>query len=249
MMRRSPEEKAAARAAFRQMPLAGKLDHIWTYHKWTILLILALVIILATTLHRVRTRKERVLSLACFNAVVGSELDRQLGLGYLEWADLDPDQTEIQILRGLYLSEDASVQSHESAYASRMKLLGMIEAKQLDLVLMSRESYDILSNSGLLLDLEEALPAQMLPEKLRSCLTENEVILSDNAIEYRLGEAEELEVETSTAANGLLVTDLPLFRKAGFEENVYLGLIANTPRLEACVSYLEYITDGGSGPN
>ena len=243
-MRRSPEEKQAARAAFRALPPARKLEHIWIYDKWFILLGLAAVIILGSVLYRTLTRRDRVLSLAVLNTLTGSRLEQTLGPEYLTWAGLDPAKAEVQVLTDLYLSEDASAMSHEAAYASRIKLLAMIEGKELDLVLMNREAYDILSNSGYLLELDSLAPENPLPAGLAEQLAENRVIVSDNAIEYRLGEAEEYQVETRPARNAVPGSALPLLEQAGFDEAVYLGVIANTPRLPACLAYLRYLGDG-----
>ena len=56
-----------------------------------------------------------------------------------------------------------------------------------------------------------------------------------------VGEAEEYEVVLETQANALDCSDCAMFREAGFPEAVYVGIIANTPRTDATVNYLEYL--------
>ena len=56
MVKLSEKEKAAHKAAFKAMSPAQKAEHIFTYHKWTILLILLILLILGSTIHRKLTQ-------------------------------------------------------------------------------------------------------------------------------------------------------------------------------------------------
>ena len=96
---------------------------------------------------------------------------------------------------------------------------------------------------GYLLDLNELLQKEapeLLPDAA-AYLTENEVILEDNAIEMELGTADAYQAVTESAANALEVSAAPLFVPAGFPEPVYLGVIANSPRLSAAIAYIQYV--------
>ena len=243
-MKLSEQEKAARRAAFQAMTPAKKAEHILTYYKWPILLGLLALIVLGSALHRQLTKKEPVLYLAFANVAVGEDLEDNLTEGFLSFSDADRRKREIYLYRDLYLSDNADTLNHEYAYASRMKLMGAVSAGKLDLVLMNREAYDLLSRSGYLLELSPALftenaalYAQVLP-----ILSSNEVVLSDNSIEYQLGEAETHEVETLSVQNALDVTGLPLFARAGFPDTVCLGIIANSERVDGCLQYISYLS-------
>ena len=243
-MKFSQKEKAARRAAFQAMSPQKKLDHIFTYYKWPILLGLIALIVLGSVLHRQLTKKEPVLYLAFANVSVGENLENSLTDGFLRFLGADAKKQEVYLYRDLYLSDNADTLNHEYAYASKMKLTGAVSTKKLDLVLMNREAYDLLSHSGYLLELspgffaaDPALYAQILP-----ILSSNGVVLSDNSIEYQLGEAETHEVETETVQNALDVSSLPLFARAGFPDAVYLGVIANSERLPACLQVISFLT-------
>ena len=242
-MKLSEQEKAAHRAAFRNMSPAQKADHIFTYYKWRILLGLVMLIILGTAISRQLTQKETAASLAFANVSVGEDLERELTDGFLRYAGADTRRNEVYLYRDLYLSDDADVLNHEYAYASRMKLMGAVSAGKLDLVLLNREAYDLLSRSGYLLELSDTLfeddPA--LYERLAPFLMSNDVVLSDNSIEFQLGEAEQQIVDTKTVVNAIEVNGLPLFAKAGFPEPVYLGVIANSERLPACRQFIGFL--------
>ena len=243
-MKLPEKEKAAQKAAFRAMRPEKKLEHIWTYYKWPILLAAILLLILGSVLHRQLTKKESVLCLALANVAVGEDLEDELTDGFLRFLGADAKKREVYLYRDLYLSDSADTLNHEYAYASKMKLMGAVSAGKLDLVLMNREAYDLLSRSGYLLELSPALFTEnaALYTQILPFLSSNEVVLSDNSIKYQLGEAETLEVETETVRNALDVSGLPLFARAGFPDTVYIGVIANSGRLANCIEFVSYVS-------
>lgn len=232
-MKLTKEQKAAHRAAFRNMSPAEKLEYIWEYYKWPILLTLLVLGIPIWSARRELTRKEPVLYLALANITVGEDLEQTLTTGYLTASGHNPRRQEVYVYRDLYLSDDADVLNHEYAYASRTKMMGAVQTQKLDVVLMNREAYDLLSAQGYLLPLDDpALPP----------LVSNEVVVSDNAIEWQLNEAATHERVTETVQNALAMSDCPLFQAAGFEGNVYAGVIANSPRPAEALRYLQYLS-------
>lgn len=235
MVKLSEEEKAAHKAAFQAMTPAEKADHIFTYHKWTILLVLLALFIIGSTIHRQLTQKRPVLYLAVVNVSLGEDVQKQLTQDFLTETGGDARGQEVYLYRDLYLSEDADALNHEYAYASKVKLTGAISAGKLDLVLMNREAYDIFSRQGYLMELTS------LSDALSPYITENEVILSDNSVDYLLGNAEEEKVVTEAVPNSLAVSSLPLFRDAGFDGDLYLGVVSGSPRQEEADAYLRYV--------
>ena len=235
-MKLSPQEKAAHKAAFRAMSPRKKADHIFTYYKWPIILGLLALLVLGSVLHRELTRKEPVLYLAMINVSVGEDMEKQLTADFLTAAGRDARRQEIYLYRGLYLSENADTLNHEYAYASKMKLTGAISARKLDLALMNREAYDILSRNGYLLDL-----SAQVDSRASALLTANEVVLSNNSLEVLLGEAEQEQCVTETVSNALAVGTLPVFQNAGFDGELYLGVIGNSPRPVEAAAYLSFV--------
>ena len=80
-----------------------------------------------------------------------------------------------------------------------------------------------------------------LTDELSPYLTQNEVILSDNSVDYLLGNAAEEQLVTETVPNSLAVSTLPLFRDAGFDGDLYIGVVSNSPRQEEAAAYLQYL--------
>lgn len=242
-MKFTEEQKASLRRQFREMGPAEKLDYIITYYKWHILfLILAAAILAGTVIGRVRKRTP-VLYIGEINAAWGEDLEKELTSDYLKSADRDPRREEVYVYSALYISDDPEAENHEYAYASQLKLMGAINAGSLDVVLMNGEAYDILSQSGSLLELPDLLSRNdtALFRSAEPYLAENTVILYDNSIDVSLGNAAEAEQKTAGSVNGLLLNDMPRFCSSGLDGPVYLGVIANSTREDEIVSYIRYL--------
>ena len=242
-MKLSKEEKAAQKAAFHALRPAKKAEYIWNYGKWQILLTLVALIILVTFLHRQLTQKEPVLYLALANVSVSSDFEQALTDSFLKASGADIKRQNVYLYRDLYLSDDADTLNHEYAYASRIKVMGAIQAKRLDAVIMNREAYDWFSQKGYLIEpssLEDP-DSTGLMDRLSPYLTENEVILSDNSLEVLLGEEKAENIVTVSVPNALKLTSLPLFQSAGFDGDLYLGFIANSDRKEELLQYTDYL--------
>ena len=241
-MKLSQEERAARKAAFRKMSLSDKADYIYTYYKLPIFLGLTAIFLVCSAVHRRLTEKEPVLYLAYINVSVGDDLESALNERFISASGADPEKAEVYLYHGAYLSDNPSAENHEYGYASKLKLMAAIEAKQLDIVLMNREAYDIYSQKGYLLALDSLLtPDVSLYRLLKPHLTTNTVILEDNAIEYALREAKRYEAVTEEVVNGLDVSVFPAFQGADFSDSVYLGVVANSPRFPAVIEYIGYL--------
>ncbi len=100
-----------------------------------------------------------------------------------------------------------------------------------------------MSQSGFLKDLS-AEDAEWL-SRIQPFAETNEVIVEDNAIEYRLNEADEYVYQSEEVLNGVNVTSAPIFRNAGMDGEVFLCIIANAQRA-AGLSCLCDISSGSS---
>jgi hypothetical protein len=243
-MRLSEKEKAANRAAFRAMNLRDKAEYIFAYYKLPLVLALVAIVAFASVTRWLITHKEPLLYVAYVNVVPDERLDKTLTTDFVEAEGKSPRRCEVVCFREIYLSRDTDQQSHQYAYASKLKVMAAVDAEQLDVVLMNQEAYDLLSASGYLLDLEDAQAvAQSMTDEEEPLLVSNTVVLSDNSVEVELNEADEYEAETIEQVNALDVTALPLFADYPEDESFYLGIIANTPRLDESLAYLQYVVE------
>lgn len=242
-MRLTESERAENREALAHMSLPQRLDHIFEYYKFPLVLALIAVVAVGSVLYYRLTHRDALLYVACANISVGDALDGALGEGFARSIGANSARSEVRLYHNLYLSRDAAVQNHEYAYASQLKVMASMANKQLDVLLMNREAYDIMSAGGYLLPLED-LPGldDALAGRIADHLVENTVILSDNDIEHRLDESIPYQAETEQARNGILISAFPLLARAGFSGDVYLGIVGNSVRMDAVVQYIDYLT-------
>ena len=242
-MRLTDAERAENREALARMTLRQRLDYIWEYYKFPMVLMLIAVVALGSMLYYRITSREKLLYLACANIVVGDTLDSALNEGFTRAIGADPGRSEVAIYHNLYLSSDPSAQNHQYSYASRLKMLAAMAGGQVDVLLMNHEAYDIMSAGGYLLPLEDLLKRDSgLFQRVEGRLTENMVILEDNSIEHQLDENVAYQAETETAVNAILISSFELFEQAGFSGDVYLGVIGNSSRTEMVLRYIGYLT-------
>ena len=233
-MRLSDEERRSNREAFLRMGPVQKAEYVFAYYKLPLVLIAIALVVLASVATRALTHKDTVLYLGFTNVVAPEEVEHNLTQGYLEARGIDTKKNEVTCYRELYLSADASVAEHGYAYASRLKLMASIENEQLDVILMDRPAWDILSASGYLKDLGADFEGN---DSLRS----NTVVISDNQVELDLGEADAYEAQTREDTNALEVTHAASLADFSGDTALYLGIIANTPRAEQATDYLTYV--------
>lgn len=235
MMYRRPEEIAELKESFRRMDVPHKIEYIYTYYKWFILLGLVALVILSNTVYRQVTKKDVPLYVGFANVVVGPELEQTMTTDFLEQLELPLKKNEVLLYKGLYLSHDPAPEDHQYAYASSMKVMAAVNAKKLDAVLMNQEAYDLLSQDGYLMELSD-MPASLAPY-----LTENEVILESNAVDVNLNIETEYRVVTESVVNGVDVSSFSCFQDAGFDGAIYFGIFPNTLHADTAVQYLEYL--------
>ena len=237
-MKLSQTERDELKKSFKAMDFSTKVDYIWTYFKIPIIVAIFFICFFGSGIHKRLTDKEPVVYMGLVNVTAGDEVLAKLSTDYIDFIGENQKKKEVRMYKGLYLAVDPADEDHEYAYASRMKIMSSINAKQLDVVLMNKEAYDIFSNSGYLLELTD------LPDEFTPFLTENEIVLSDNSIDVTLNTATELIIETETKTNGLILDDSKLAKDAGFDNTVYAGILANTERYENDLSYLHFLVYG-----
>lgn len=246
-MKLTQKERDHLKASFRKMSLPEKVDYIFTYYRLPIVVGLVLLYFVGYTVYRQVTKKDVAVYTALMNISIGDDFESQLNEGFISAIGSEPKKTEVYLYKGLYMSNDPSAEDHEYWYASRMKLMAAIEAKQIDVVLMNREAYDVNSQNGYLLDLGSLFSQDdSLYRLVEPYLTANTVIIEDNAIEYSLNKAKRYKAVTEEVTNGIDVSTFSVFQEAGFPDSIYLGVIPNSPRLPAVMQYIAYLATGQS---
>jgi len=138
---------------WKQMSTADKASYIWTYYKVPIVI---LVVILGLIIHAISgyiNRKNDILFVGTANMAIPEEV---LPLFTDDYIASDPSFGKRDSVSMAYLGtlSDASPAMYMTGpAATQMKIMASVEAGQLDVVLMDREAFDMLSMNGFLLDL------------------------------------------------------------------------------------------------
>lgn len=236
-------DKTKSLETLRSLHGVKKLQYIWDYYKLPIAVGLILLYMIGYTVYRHVTHKDTVLYAGLINVSVGSDLEAQLGEGFLADQGVDTSKNTLNLYTGWYLTDDEMNEYHEYTYATRMKVLAALDSEQLDVVLMNREAFDAFAQNGYLYNIEELLqetdPA--LYEKLKDAVVSNMEILEDNAEDMVFDSTLEYVSETTEYPMAIDLSEAGMIRDAGFEDTVYFGIVGNTPRRDTAVAYLRYL--------
>ena len=228
---KSNQKTASEREKLKNLHGMKKIRYIWDYYKLPLLVLCILLYIICYSFYRHFTHKEPILYTALVNVSVSETLSRQLSTDFLDYLETDTSKRTIQLYEGLYLTDDDTNPYHEYTYASRMKILAAIDSEQLDVVLMNKEAFDAFSQ-----DCDAALYDQ-----LKTCLVSNTIILEDNSVELQLDPSVTYQAVTEEQPLGLDISRAGLLSGAGFDDTVYLGIIANSTKKETAINYIKYL--------
>lgn len=234
---------SATKEQLKQLHGKQKIQYIWDYYRFPIVVGLILLYILGYTVHGHFSKKDTVLYTGLINVSASEQLNSQLGDGFLDFINKNTSRNDLQLYTGLYLTTDQDDPSHEYTYASRIKILASIDNEQLDIVLMNREAFDAFSQNGYLCDLEKLLQksAPGTLAELKPRLVTNTAILEDNSEDLLTDDSLTYQAVAEEYPMGIDVSQKGIFSQAGFVEPVYLGVIANSPRMDMAVNYIKYL--------
>lgn len=220
-----------------------KIQYIWDYYKLPMVIGLIFLYIIGYTVYGHFSKKEVLLYAGLVNVSPGETLAAQLREGFLEFLGVNGAKADLKLYTGLYLTDNPDDPNREYAYASRIKIIASIDDERLDVVLMDKAAFDAFSQNGYLYHMEELLQNmdEKVAEELKPYLIKNIVILEDNREDMLLDGSLPYEAVTEEFFMGLLVSQKGLFKEAGFTDDVYLGVIKNSPRLDGAAEYIEYL--------
>ena len=220
-----------------------KVQYVWEYYKFPITVCLIFLYIIGYNIYGHFSKKDIILYTGLVNVSISDQVNRELSDDFLEFMDENISKKDVQLYTGLYLTTDPNNPNYEYTYASRIKILASIDAEQLDVVLMNKEAFDAFSQNGYLYNIEELLKdsAPDMLDELKPYLITNTSILEDNSEEMLADDSLSYEAVTEEFPMGLDVSQRGLFKQAGFEDTVYLGVIANSTHMDMAVEYIKYL--------
>ncbi len=241
------------RSHWKEVHGLGKVQYLFDYYKLPLVLAFILLYIVIWSAWRSAHAQDIRLYVGLVNFSPSEELSCLLSDEYVQNADY-PEGSNIYLYRGLYLSADETSEYHAYSYATRMKILGALDAEKLDVVLMDREAFDSFSQNGYLEDLSllitrNSSAAQEGPEAgLQDLLVRNIEIKEDNSVDVLLGNETDYHAATVDGMFGLDLSGASaIIRDAQLSGDLYLGVIRNSPRKDEAARYINYLTSEETG--
>lgn len=197
--------------------LKNELEYLWMYQKWPLLAILVAVMFIVSSMFAAFSKKETVLYAMLVDCHTEVNQDK-MESDYLETMNLDPKNQQAQIQTGLLFSDS---ESGSYTMTSLSRFLADIGSEKLDVCGMLEEDFLKYDNSETWMDLRELLDADCLSAIADTLFTKNGRVI------------------------GIYTDALPKMQEYGCYENTnsrgVLGVIYNSPRLEAAKNYLLFV--------
>lgn len=217
---------AKLRADLKPMTPKEKLDHLWTYYKWVLVVLAVIIVITCVAVTGYKNAHTKLMfSGAIINTNVSLDGQNFLDTEFVQTLGGDPKKQKSYLINLIY-EDPMTTDQVEYAYNAVMKLTASISVQELDYILGDEVGLQSCMNQNALLDLRQVLTEAELEQYADSL-----IYLEYEETGERIPVAVELE-NHPFAASGYLT----------YTQDTYLAFISNTPRLETCRQFWEYIS-------
>ena len=226
---------------FRQMDMKQKLQYIWDYYKWPILITLFVIILLSSFIHDRVTAKKDVLYVVMLDSAAQTAGDSDMLDDFSgTLSDFDPDKEE------LFLDATINTEGNGSiGYTYMQKVLAQYNIGSIDVTIAPRETIEKFAEFQAFGDLRDLLPKDLYDEILSSG---REILYTD----YEDPATGEIKHDIPIAVNisdsePILkgFTDIEGNRQDYFESDCYIAISPNTSYLEHSIAFLRYMLEKG----
>lgn len=206
------------------MTLRQKWDHLWTYYRYWMVAIFAVIMFIALMITTALNRSTRTTVAGVSVNVTISEQ----GHAYMTDQLFDQVKTgsgrEKIYLQTVYLQDPQTTTDYNNNYYALTNLVTLISDKQLDYLILDEMGLRGLMSYEPFMDLREVFPQEMLDS------------LGSRLVNVEMG-------ETKQAIPALIdISDLPFIKEnAKYKAPIYFAVLSNSPRLEATVKAWEHL--------
>ena len=142
---------------FKAMPFKKKLEHIWDYYRWQILITLVVALALGTWITQALSQKDPVLQIEMVNAYGNSDGSSAFQ-DFLEAEGREYYEDAVIIGKNVQMNGPDPTQN----YGAAQMLFCTVAAGEPDLIFWDTDQVIPILNGGPLLDLREVLPEELL---------------------------------------------------------------------------------------
>ena len=208
--------------ALHPMPWNKKLEHLWEYYKWVLVVLIVIGFIISImVIGYSNARIEGLLYGEIINLSFDTEGVEYLSTDFLEYLGGEPRDQKVSLgMSNLIVGEQST---YENYYAPLMRVSGDISNLKLDYMLLDSPALATFFNEEVFLDLRELFTAEELEQ------------LGDSVV-YVLYEETGEKIPMAINVTGTAFVQ----SRMNHENTAYLGFIANTQRKETCRVFYDY---------
>ena len=226
------------REDMKDMSFREKVDHLWTYYKEYLFLVLLAVVFAAFIVSMiVNSKKSTLLAGMMINISISQEGYNYMSQDYQDYLGADPKWEAVQ-LDYTNFSSLADPTSAEDNYNASLMLMARVSGQLLDYALMDQLALEFYMNQEVFLDLQDFFAE----EELEAMGTRVWWAQPEPEDGYDVEDYEEGELEAWVVAVDL--ADMPFFQAhCPEEEHIYFAVSGNNPDKEAIRAFLEYVNN------
>lgn len=211
----------------KPMTFKQKADHLFTYYYWVLIVLAIVLMIVAIIISSVKNlRTEVLISGALVNANVGLEGHTFLQEAYFQKLGGNEKDQAIRIAN-VQFEDPSTTQEIEYTYNATMQIVAMVNAKELDYMIMNTIGLEFYLGHDIFFDLREILPQEDL-ERLKDDLIY--MTYEDT------GETIPVAINLKNTAFGQ--------KYVTGDKDHYISFVVNSLRPDACKLFWEYIKTG-----
>lgn len=206
------------------MTYGEKLNHIWTYYKWILVVVLILIMAVSVLLASVENkRKITLLGGVTVNVELSEEGRAYLSDDYLQIVGTG-NKRETLPLSHTNIGDINDTMLYQDNYYSVMSLLALCTNHEVDYLLLDQTGF-------------EAMLVQKAYLKLEEIYTADEIAaMGEDAIYAQMNE------EENPSAVAIDITDTAFVQDhIDVKDKVYFVYVANSIRLEECRAFYDYL--------
>ncbi len=211
------------------MSWAGRIEHIFTYYKETLVIAAVMLIIVIYLASRIiGGRTEILMGGLLANVELSEEGEAYISSQYFEKLEGNDRNQEVNLAK-VRLDDLKNEATMEMTYYTLTQTIGMLTAQEIDYLMMDKTAMELYIAQETFLDLRKILPAEVLEAY------EGKIIHLKTVDE----EGKPVDAEYPIALD---ISELPFVQDCVKSKGpVYLGVAANAPNLDSFLDFWQYL--------
>ena len=206
------------------MTYKQKLEHIWTYYRWMLIVVAILIMVVSILLASFQNlSKKTVMAGVTVNVFLSDEGKAYISDDYKASLGITSEKEEVYLSHS-DIADAASATNFSENYYAVMSLLALCANEEVDYLLLNQVGFETMLVQGAYLDLTKVYTAEELEA------------FGDRVVYAQTNQ------ESEPTPMALKITDSPFIQdNADNKGDIYFVFVANSPRTEECRAFFDYM--------